>query len=69
MLTATPLVNGIEDLRWILCFLENSSWLALPLPPDTFGYTHNFDDHWVTDRSNVSGTERSAVFTPVANPY
>jgi hypothetical protein len=35
-LTATPLVNGIEDLRWILKFLDSSSWLTLKLRPDTF---------------------------------
>jgi hypothetical protein len=69
MLTATPLVNGIEDLRWILHFLERSSWLALQPPPDTFNYTHNLDDHWVADGSNVSGTERSAMFTAVEDPY
>jgi hypothetical protein len=69
MLMATPLVNGIEHLRWILRFRESSSWLTLQLPPDTFGYTHNFDDHWVTDGSNVSGTERGAVFMPVAATY
>jgi hypothetical protein len=69
MSTATPLVNGIEDLIWILCFLESSSWLTLQLPPDTFDYILNFDGHWVADGSNVSGTERGAGFTPVADPY
>jgi len=56
MLTATPLVNGIEDLRWMLRFLESSSWLTLQLPPDTFHYTLNIDDDWIVDGSNVPGT-------------
>ena len=45
MLTATPLVNGIKDLHWIMRFLESSSWLTLQLPPDTFDYTLNIDDN------------------------
>jgi len=69
MLTATPLVNGIEDLRWILRFLESSSWLTLQLPPDAFDYTLNIDDDWIVDGSNVPGTERCAGFTPVADQY
>jgi hypothetical protein len=69
MLTATPLVNGIEDLRWILRFLESSSWLTPQLPPGTFDYTLNIDDDWIADGSNVPGTEHGAGFTPVADPY
>jgi len=69
MLTAMPLVNRIEDLCWILCFLESSSWLTLQLPPDTFDNTLNIDDNWVADGGNVLGTERGAWFTPVADPY
>jgi len=69
MLTAIPLVNGITDLRWILRFLESSSWLTLLLPPDTFDYTLNIDDNWIADGSNVPGTERGAGFTTVADPY
>jgi len=67
LLMATPLVNCIKDLCWILHFLESSSWLTLQLPPDTFDNTLNFDDHWVAEGSNVSGTEHGAWFTPVAN--
>jgi hypothetical protein len=66
---ATPLVNGIEDLHWILHFLESSSWLTLQLPPDTFDYTLNIHDDWIADGSNVPGTERGAGFTPDADPY
>jgi hypothetical protein len=69
MLTATPLVNGIEDLCWILRLLESSSWLTLKLLPQTFDYTLNIDDDWIADGSNMPGTERGAVFTPVADPY
>jgi hypothetical protein len=69
MLTVTPLVNGIEDLRWILRFRESSSWLTLQLRPDTFDYTLNIHDDWIADGSNVPGTERGAGFTPVADPY
>jgi len=69
MLTATPLGNGTKDFSWILRFLESSSWLTLQLPPDTLDYTLKFDYHWVADGSNVSGTERGAGFTPVANSY
>jgi len=69
MITATPLVNGIEDLRWILRFLESSAWLTLQLPPDTFDYTLNSHDGWITDGSDLPGTDRGAGFTPVADPY
>jgi len=69
MLMTTPLVYGIEDLRWILHFLESSSWLTVQLPPDTFNYTHNIDDDWVAHGSNVSGTKRGAGFMQVADPY
>jgi hypothetical protein len=69
MLTATPLVNDIEDLHWILRFLESSSWLTLQLPPDTFDYTLNIDDNWIEHSSNVPATERGAEFTPVADRY
>jgi hypothetical protein len=67
MLTATPLVNSIEDLHWILCFLESISWLTLQLPPDTLDYTLNLDDHWVANGCNVSDTEHLAVFMTVAD--
>jgi len=69
MLMATPLVNGIEDWRWILRFLKSSSWLTLQLPPDTFDYTLNIDHDWIADGSNVPGIERGAGLTPVADPY
>jgi len=69
MLMATPLVNGIEDLRLILRFLESSSWLTLQLLPDTFHYTLKIDDDWVADGSNVPITERGAGLTSVANLY
>jgi len=67
MLMATPLVNRIEDLHWIMRFLESSCWLTLQLSPDTLDYTLNFDDHWLAIGSNVSGTECRAVFMPVAD--
>jgi hypothetical protein len=69
MLTATPLVNGIEDLRWILHCLDSSSWLTLQRPSDTFDYTLNIDDDWIADGSNVPDTERGAGFMPVGDPY
>jgi hypothetical protein len=68
-LTATPLVNGIEDLRWIVRFVESSSWLTLQVPPDTVNYTLNNDDDWIADGSNVPGTERGAGYTPPADRY
>jgi len=66
---ATPLVNGIEDLHWILRCLESSSWLTLWLLVDAFDYTLNIDDDWIADGRNVPGTERDAGFTPVADPF
>ena len=69
MLTATALVNGIEDLHSILCFLDSSSLLTLQLLPDTFDYTLNNDDDWVTDQSHVSGTECGAGITLVPDRY
>jgi len=69
MLMATPLVNGIEDLHWILCFLQSSSWLSLQLPPDTFNYTFNIDEDWDVVGNNGSGTEGGAGFTSVGDSY
>jgi hypothetical protein len=69
MLTATPLVNGIENLHCILYFLYGSSWLTLQLPPGTFNCTLNIDDHWVADGYNVLGTEHAAGFTAIADSY
>jgi len=66
---ATPLVNGIEDLHWILRCLESSSWLTLRLLLDAFDYTLNIDDDWIADGRNVPGTARDVGFTPVADPF
>jgi len=68
MLVATTFVQGIEELRWILHFLESSSWLIRQLPPDRFHNRLNFDDHWVIDGSTVSDTEPCEGFTPGADP-
>jgi len=69
LMTATPLVYGIEDMRWILCFRESSSRLTLQLLGDTIDYTLNLDGDWVGDGSTVSSTECGARFTPVSAPY
>jgi len=69
MLIATPLVNGIKDLNSILHFVERLSWLTLQLLPNTFNSTLNIENHWVTDRSNMSDTEYGAWISPVADPY
>jgi hypothetical protein len=69
ILKPTPLGNEIEDLHWILCFLDSSFLLTLLLPPDIFDNTPNIENNWVTDGSNVSGTERGPGFTPVGDPY
>lgn len=69
MYMATPLVNGINDLDWMLHCLVSLSRLTQQLPPDTFIYTCNFDDNWVTGRSNVAGTDAGTWFTPVAYLY
>jgi len=68
MWTETPTVHGNNDLRWILRFLDSSSGLTLQLPPHTVSNTLNFDDRWVSDGSNVSGTKRGAGFTAVLAP-
>jgi len=67
MLMSTPLVNGMEDLHWILCFLESSSGLTLQLLPDIYDNSLNIDDDCVTNRSTVSGTEWSVGFMQVAD--
>ena len=36
MLTATPVVNNLRDLRWVFWFLEREEWLELGLPLDMF---------------------------------
>jgi hypothetical protein len=69
MLTATPLSNGIKNLHWIWLFLACSKWLTLQLLPDTINNTLNIDDDEVADRTTVSGTERGAGFTLVADLF
>jgi len=64
MLMATPVVNRIEDLRWILHYLERLSWLTLQLPPEKSNFTNTFDDHWVMEGSSVSGIEPGAGRIP-----
>ncbi len=36
VLTATPLVNSLSDLRWILTFLQRPEWLFTKIPAFTF---------------------------------
>jgi len=63
------LVNGIEDLHWILHFPHYSTWLILHLPPHKLSYTFNFVTQWVANGSNLSRTKPCVIFMPVANHY
>jgi hypothetical protein len=36
MLTATPMVSSIRDVRWVCKFLEREEWLTKMIPPNTF---------------------------------
>ncbi|KAF8536360.1 P-loop containing nucleoside triphosphate hydrolase protein [Trichophaea hybrida] len=72
MLTATPLVNGIEDLRWVLTFLQRDSWLEEYLPPDTFDQAamEPQADDWQPNEMNLLlSTQPDAEYTKIANPY
>lgn len=69
IITATPLVYGIEVLRLILQFLESSYWLTLQLLPDTLDYTFNIDDNWVTDSTYGSCTEHGVRYTHIVDQY
>ena len=81
MLTATPLVNNLRDLRWIVRFLEREEWLELNLPPNTFVDNDDLEERWDQQRRepwdsedleplpNVLGTDHNAVWAPDAAPF
>ncbi|KAF8536327.1 hypothetical protein BDD12DRAFT_807868 [Trichophaea hybrida] len=71
MLTATPLVYGIEDIHWVLTFLPQGSWLEENLPPNTCDQAamEPQADEWQPNEMNsVLSTEPDAKFTKMANP-
>ena len=79
MLTATPLVNNLRDLRWVVRFLEREEWLELSLPPDTFVDRDDLEDYHEMQRLdpmdsptpllNVPGTHPNAVWADNAAPF
>ena len=72
ILTATPLVNGIEDLCRVLTFLQQDSWWEDNLPPDTLDQAAmepQADDWQPNEMNPILGTEPDAKFTKIANPY
>ena len=79
MLTATPLVNNLRDLRWVVRFLEREEWLELSLPPDTFVDRDDLEDYHELQRldpmdspaplPNVPGTHPNAVWADNAAPF
>ncbi|KAF8542616.1 hypothetical protein BDD12DRAFT_802756 [Trichophaea hybrida] len=72
MLTATSLVNRIEDLHWVLTFPPQDSWLAENLPLDTLvkaAMEPQVDDWQPNEMNPILSTEPDAEFTTIANPY
>ena len=79
MLTATPLVNNLRDLRWVVRFLERELWLELSLPPDTFVDRDDLEDYREMQRlnpidsptplPNVPGTHPNAVWADNTAPF
>ena len=79
MLTATPLVNNLRDLRWVVRFLEKEEWHELSLPPDTFVDRDDLEDYREMQRldpmdsptplPNVPGTHPIAVWADNAAPF
>lgn len=59
MLSATPLVNSPNDLRWVCRFLEQKEWLSENVPPNTFADWYDLEDKsWqpVNGRTPVAGS-------------
>lgn len=72
MLTATPMVNSLADLRWVCRFLERPEWLSQNLPQDTFVDRDDLEcGLWEAgvSGSSADGTHPKSMFTPVANPF
>ena len=81
MLTATPLVNNLSDLRWIVRFLERDEWLQQNLPPGTFVdrdelYERRdqirrepWDSEDLAPLPTALGTDLNAVWGPDAAPF
>jgi hypothetical protein len=71
MLTATPLVNQMTDLRWVLRFLERPSWVEKELPRDCFRDSNLLDWEEFEDSANepTLGSAQGAVWSPTMNPY
>lgn len=71
MLTATPLVNSLVDLRWVCRFLERPEWLEQNLPPDTFVNQHDLHGIWFADPNRVSpaGNAPNMVLTPTSDLF
>ena len=78
-MTATPLVNNLRDLRWVVRFLEREEWLELSLPSDTFVDQNDLEDYRELQRldpidilaplPNVPGTHPNAVWADNAAPF
>lgn len=72
MLTATPMVNSLTDLRWVYCFLQWPEWLSQNLPPDTFAHKDNVEmEMWMPNpaRRSKDGNGYKMIFTPRAAPF
>lgn len=72
MLTATPLVNSLSDLRWVCRVLRRPEWYSDNLSPNTFGNRHGAElGLWEPRCGGLSenGNEQGMVFTPTADPF
>jgi len=72
MLTATPLVSNLSDLKWVCRFLQRPQELLESLPPKTFAHKNDVElGMWqpISGQASEDGNERKAIFTPVADPF
>jgi hypothetical protein len=58
---ATPLVNPMTDLWWVINFLERPEWQDSCLPPDCFWNT------CISDNEDIENSNEKP--TPGSNPY
>jgi len=72
MLTATPLVSNLSDLRWVCRFLQRSEWLSENLPPNTFAHKDDVElglRQANPGEASEDGNGPKAIFTSIADPF
>lgn len=69
ILSATPLVNSLTDLRWVCRFLERPVWYSRNLPPGTFVNKFEYSEGTHNPNGNVDGLHFESIFLDTADPF